>query len=242
MLTAYLKQTGRLLQNPQASPSLYATSDLTDFINIARGQVAGEAECIRAQSSLVLGIGSNVYSFSSLTFASPSVVSGIQGALNLRQALLAQGTGQVWLRPRNFEWFTLYVLNNPSPAQNIPTDWSQFGQGVNGTVYFGPTPNGSYGVQFDTVCYPIPLVDDSTVEAIPYLWTDAVPFFAAYYALLSAQSAARQADADRMFARYTQFMQRARQASTPSVLPTQNPQQPSPVRENQLGMTGGGAG
>ena len=57
------------------------------------------------------------------------------------------------------------------------------------------------------------MYDSTTPEAIPYLWTDAVPFFAAYYALLSAQAGQRQGDADRMFARYQEFTNRARRFS-----------------------------
>ena len=91
---------------------------------------------------------------------------------------------------------------------------------------------------------PIALVDDTTPEAIPYLWTDAVPFFAAYFALLSAQAGARQAEADRMFARYQEFTNRARRFATPSVLPFIYPQSGNPVQANQLGLqpAGGGGG
>jgi hypothetical protein len=95
------------------------------------------------------------------------------------------------------------------------------------------------------VCFPITLASDSDPEAIPYLWTDAVPYFAAYLALLSAQSQARQADAERMFSRYSEFLNRARRFATPSVLSGIYPQNPSPVMQNQLGIqraAGGGGG
>jgi hypothetical protein len=71
-------------------------------------------------------------------------------------------------------------------------------------------------------------VNDTTAEAIPYLWTDAVPYFAAYLALLSSQTGARTADADKMMQRYTEFVERAKRAATGDVLPWQYQGQPVP--------------
>ena len=55
------------------------------------------------------------------------------------------------------------------------------------------------------------------ISNIPYLWTDAVPWYAAAYALWSAQNNARMADAERYFNTYTMFVERARKASNPSI-------------------------
>jgi len=244
VLTAYETQTQRLLQNPKAPNPLYATSDIDSWINTARGQLAGEGECIRAQGSLVLTQGVNLYSFASITFPTSSSVSGIQGVINVRTAMFNVASGLQWMRPRPFEWFSFYELNSPvylqTANQGPPAVWAQYGQGVNGTIYVSPVPDQTYTISADCVCYPINLVSDSTVEAIPYLWTDAVPFFAAYFALLSAQVGQRQAEADRMFQRYQEFVNRARRFATPSVLPGLYPQQANPTRANQLGVGGGG--
>lgn len=243
MLNQYLSETQALLQNPNAPSSLYSTASLTANINTARGQVAGESESIRAIGTLTLTAGVQVYPFSAINFGSPPGVSGIQGAINARTAWVGVGAGQIWLRPRPFEWLSLYELNNPNPSQAQPQVWSQYGQGVNGTIYFSKVPDQQYTVQLDCVCYPIALATDSTVEAIPYLWTDAVPYFAAYLALLGAQASNRQADAQRMFQLYQEFVNRARRFANPSVLPYQYPQSGSPVRANQLGISppsGGG--
>ena len=112
------------------------------------------------------------------------------------------------------------------PPSGIPLSWAQYGQGssgqgtgsgASGSFYIDPLPDAIYPLTCDCVCYPIALVNDATVEAIPYLWTDAVPFFAAYYALLSSQTSARVADANRMFETYKTFLDRARQFSNPAV-------------------------
>ena len=63
-------------------------------------------------------------------------------------------------------------------------------------------------------------------------YADAVPYYAAYLAFLSAQ---RAADADRMWQQYQTFAARARQMSNGPVNPTQYPQGGNPVMNNQLG-------
>ena len=107
---------------------------------------------------------------------------------------------------------------------------------MTGSIFVDPLPDTGYVAKLDAVCYPVDLVDDTTPEAIPYPWTDAVPFFAAYYALLSSQNATRQADADRMMARYSEFVSRARRTSNASVLPMTYEQSGDPTESNKLGL------
>lgn len=241
MLAQYLTQTARLLQNPPAAPALYATSDLTSFINTARGQVAGDAECIRVLGSLPLAVGNRgPYPFSAINVGTSSV-TGVDGPFNVRQVMVVIGGGNLNVRSRPWPWFQLYKLSRVVPPTGRPSTFSQYAQGTSGSLYFDPVPDVAYVAAVDTVCRPIALVDDTTVEAIPYPWTDAVPFFAAYLALLSAQ---RAADADAMLKRYENFRDRARKSSTPGVLPGQYPQQSDPTMENKLGLAAqrGGAG
>ena len=152
--------------------------------------------------------------------------TGVQGVINVSSISLVIGNGQKWMTPRPWPWFSLYNNNNVVPQVGPPTEWAQFGQGsagtgtgsgASGTIFVDPTPDVDYTINCNTTCYPINLVDDTTVEAIPYLWTDAVPFFAACYALWSAQNNARMADAERYFNTYNMFVERARKASNPSV-------------------------
>lgn len=252
MLTAYITQTQRLLQNPKSPTSLYSTSDITDWINIARGQLAGESECIRRIGTLSTVANQQAYDFASITLpGGASSASGLQGVINVRRVMYSVASGQKWLPPRPWEWFDLYVNNNPVPQAGPPTVWSQYGQGSapgstgsfsGGSLYVN-TPDIVYTLNLDCVCYPIALADDSTKEAIPYLWTDAVPFFAACYALWSAQTNARMADAERYFNTYKMFVERARQASNPSVGRWQYAQALDPAQAGKLGIkapAGGG--
>jgi hypothetical protein len=250
MLATYRTNLQNLLQSPGAPTLLYSLTNLDIWINLARGQLAGEAECIRSIGTLTTVIGQRPYNFSSLSFGTPSV-TGIQGAIHVRRVSYTVGqnqqglAGQQWIPPRAWEWFDLYHLNNVVPTAGPPVVWSQFaqgsagagtGSGATGSFYVDPPPDFTYTLNCDCVCYPIALVDDTTVEAIPYLWTDCVPFFAAYYAYLSSQTGARQADAERMYNHYQTFLQRARQASNPSVNRTQYEQASDPAQAAKMGI------
>ena len=115
----------------------------------------------------------------------------------------------------------------------MPYEYSQYKQGEAGTLYFAPVPDQPYVANVDAVCVPSPLVDDTTVEVIPGPFSDAVPYYAAYLAFLSAQ---RATDADRMWKEYQKFAARGRQISNGSVNPQQYVQSQNPVMANQLGM------
>jgi hypothetical protein len=224
VLNSYLSQTENLLQNPAAPTTLYASVSLVQWINQARAQLAGESEAVKFIGSLTLAAGTRTYSFSAISIAG----IGLSSVLKVEQIWLQSGGGQVWIQPRPWPWFSIYNLNNASPTTVTPTTWAQYLPGVNGSLYFDPIPPTSITALIDTVCLPAPLVTDSTAEAIPALWQDAVCYFAAYLALLSAQTGAREAYANRMFERYTEFVNRARRFATPGILPVLYPQNLNP--------------
>lgn len=247
MLAAYVTATQNLLQSPGAPATLYSAANLLIWINTARGQLAGEAECIRRIATINTVTNQQAYNFSSLTISDATVA----GAIHARRLSYNVGSGQKWFTPRAWEWFDYYHLNNPVPVPGPPTVWAQYaqgsapgatGSGSGGSFYIDPPPDQVYVINADCVCYPIPLVDDTTVEAIPYLWTDAVCYFASYLALLSSQTSARMADAERMFGYYTTFMQRARQFANPSVNRGQYEQTPDPTSMSRLGLVQKGNG
>lgn len=250
MLTAYLTDTKNLLQNPSAPTTLYDTTSLTIWINKARGQVAGEAECCRVLGTISTVIDQRNYNFSSIN-TGVSATNGVAGVIHVRAIRYAVGDGYQWVRPRNWEWFDLYKMNNPVPVSGAPEVWSQYGQGAipisggsdaSGSFFLDPPPNIIYALTCDCVCFPIPLVNDATKEAIPFMWTDAVPFLAAYFALMSAQTGARYGDAERLFQHYETFMERARKQANPSVNRYLYQQSPDPTLINKLGQQPKAAG
>jgi hypothetical protein len=250
LLAAYEKQTRRLLQLPGSqSTGLYSDADIIDFINIARGQVAGEGECVRVMATIPTVAGQQVYRFQDAVFPSTPLLSGVQGIINIRSISSQVGTGSLWMTPRPWPWFSLYELNNAAPQQAIPTVWSQFGQGAassgaanttvnGGSFYLSPIPDDIYTLNLNAVCYPQPLALDTDVEALPYFWTDCVPFFAAYFALMSAQTNARMADAANMYkGHYEEFMDRARKQSNASTNRWQYDGAGDPAQGPKMGIT-----
>ncbi len=244
------------MQNPASPSSLYATADLTSWINIARGQLAGETESIRVIGTIQTAIGIRNYSFSSVNIGVPAT-TGAQGIIHVRRISYNVASGQKWMAARGWEYFDQYFLNNPVPQNGPPSEWSQYGQGSSGqgsitgigggtmssgSFYLDPPPDFIYTLNCDCVCYPQALAADTDVEAVPYIFTDAVPYFAAYLALLSSQTSARQADAERMFGYYQTFVQRARHFSNPSVNRGMYQQEPDPTRINKLGLQQKAAG
>jgi hypothetical protein len=244
VLTQYQTRTQQLLQNPGAPISLYSLTDVNLWINIARGQIASEGECVRFLGSLATVIGQRNYDFSAINVGTPAT-TGRQAVLHVRNILIQVGSGYLPLYARAWEWFTQFYLGNPATPNGFPAVWSQYGQGgaglgtgssASGNIYFDPPPDAAYNLLLDCVCYPINLVDDTTVEAIPFPWTDAVAFFAVYFALLSSQTSARQGDANRIFAAYQEFMSRARRFSNPSQQGPIYAQAQDPTLVAKLGM------
>lgn len=228
MLDRYLQRTQLLLTDPLFE--VFNEGDLTNWINMARGQIAGDSECIRVMGTLPTTAAQQQYSFATISLG--GLTSSVLGVLNVRQITYTIASGAKSLHSRSFPWFNTYILSQPVPTPGPPTVWSQFGQGALGTIYTNVL-DGNYTLNLDTVCYPVDLVDDTTPEAIPYQWTDAIPFYAAYYAALTVGAADK---AKAMFDEYSKFIVRARGAATPSVLPGNFAQPADPFIGNRLGL------
>lgn len=87
--------------------------------------------------------------------------------------------------------FTVYqgfVRNYPQQYRYVPTIYSQYGQGVSGSLYLYPLPSHTYQFETDCLCLPTDLLDDGDYEAIPSPWQDAVPYMAAQLCYLELQN------------------------------------------------------
>lgn len=229
-LSQYLAITQSLIQTPQSPIPLLTTALLTTYINIARGQVAGQGECLPAFGSLAVNTGSVNYPFSSISFPESSIISGV---INIRMIQVpVAGGGMQRLYPREWPWYVTFVSSRRVPKIGPPKIWAQYRQGSLGVIYLNHL-DAAYTLNVDAICYPVDLVDDNTPDGIPYLWSDAVPFYAAYYAYMAMQ---RQADADHMLQRYSQMMESAHAAVTPAVQPGSFPQGPDPMMSNRIGV------
>lgn len=145
---------------------------------------------------------------------------GVDSVIGVNSVSCQWGSGSVYkpmLRWRPWSWFQANCRVYSVSAMNFPSYWSQFGQGVNGSFYLFPIPSQVLSLDVDAICLPINLVDDTTFDALPYPWTDAVPYFAAYQCYMNSS---RAPDAMRMFStnpqapgQYQIFMARARKMS-----------------------------
>ena len=157
--------------------------------------------------------------FSALDILS-AFTPGVDSVIGVNSIACQWGSGSVYkpmLRWRPWAWFQANCRVYSVSAMNFPSYWSQFGQGVNGSFYLFPIPSQVLSLDIDAICLPINLADDSTFDAIPYPWTDAVPYFAAYQCYMNSS---RAPDAARMFStnqqapgQYQIFMARARKMS-----------------------------
>jgi hypothetical protein len=140
--------------------------------------------------------------------------------------------GAVLITPREWEFFNTFVLAQPAPVAGPPNTWAQHGQGINGTIFVN-TPDLPYVLNLDTVCVPSSMSSDSDPEPIPGLWVDAIPYYAAYLAMLTNH----EEGADNMLKLYEEYVRRARQFATPSVLSGQYSQAPDMMMASRLGIT-----
>lgn len=231
LLSQYLSLTRSLIQTPPSPIPLISDALLTQDINLARRQIAAQAECVPAQGTLAVNPSSQQYPFSAIQFPASS---GVAAAINARTITW----GMVGLPGRKpmypFPWarFNNFVLAQPVPAAGQPHYWAEYGQGTGGSIYTNQL-DGDYTLNVDAIGLPVDLVDDSTPDAIPALWEDAVPFYAAFYAFMQLQ---RQGDADMMLQRFQAIMGRAQAGATPSVQPGAFPGGGDPMLANRLGI------
>lgn len=218
-LNAYLAAVERLLHDP--TNQFWSSADLTAYINQARGQVAAESQSVRVLPASGSGqnqtvAGQEVYTFASLK-SLVQETSGVNAILQVKSIAVSWGAMKPLLDQMVWSDFQAYLRSYSTGLQGQPTCWAQYGQGEAGSVYLWPVPSDAMAMDWDCICTPIDLATDSDAEAIPYPWTDAIPFFAAYLAQTNAQ---RPDQAKQMFDQYTMFMKRGRGMSDSEFIPS----------------------
>ncbi len=195
-----------------AAGSLY---DKSTTISFTGGGETAAATATATVNCLNTVAAQEVYTFAAAnTFA--ALTSGVSSILFVESVAVSWGA----LKPvlNQWNWNDLQARVRAYPIQSgQPAIWSQFGQGIGGSIYLQPVPTSILPMEWNCVCIPIALVDDNTAEAIPYPWTDCVPYFAAYLGMMNAR---RPEEAKNMFAVYEQMMMRARAFSESSFVPS----------------------
>lgn len=137
-----------------------------------------------------------------------SPLTGVRAAIGVKSVSVNWGQGGGSQQPMLRYWaFSVYQAYfryyGQTGLQGQPCVWTRY----QNNILIRPVASSVYPMQWDCICSVVDLVDDSTVEAIPYPFTDAVPYYAAYMALLNGQ---RAGDAQAMLDQYTLFANRAR--------------------------------
>lgn len=157
------------------------------------------------------------YSFSSYIPALQLAQPGASGIIGLQSISASWGSMKPTLDYKSWTTFQAQYRAWNVGQQNYPAIWSQYGRGAGGQCYLWPIPAVVSQMDWDAYCNPIPLVNDTTVEAIPDPFTASVKYYAAYLAYLNAQ---RKDDAQFMQALFQQNLIENGVATTPSNAPS----------------------
>jgi hypothetical protein len=162
-------------------------------------------------------IGQEAYSFPSATSALQLAQPGALSVIALQSVSVSWGTIKPTLNYAPFTTFQAQLRSYNVGQETYPQLWSQYGRGTGGNCYLWPIPAVVSQMDWDAYCLPIPLVTDSTIEAIPDPFTEVVKYYAAYLAYLNAQ---RRDDAEYMKQQYTQHLVLNGVSTTPSYSPS----------------------
>lgn len=213
MLTFYQQQTSRLLHDPNNVN--FPLADITVYINIARGQIASQSQCVRSLDTVNLVSGTETYAL-----PTTGTQAGTGPAIAVLNISVPWGTYTPTMDHYSFSEFQAYFRLFSGTVSGFPECWAQLGDAQSGTVYFFPIPGQAFASLWDCAHTVAPLNTDSDPEAIPYPFTDAVPYFAAYLALVNAQ---RYNEAKAALTVFTMFMKSARSSVNPLFMGTQYP-------------------
>ena len=157
-----------------------------------------------------------VYTFQSVSALVKANFPGVAQIISIQSVAVSWGSWKPAMRNLPWSMFQAYCRAWNIGEQNYPTVWSQYGQGENGSIYLYPIPSVLAQMDWDCYCSPIDLSLDTDVEALPHPFTEAVPFYAAYWAFMSAQN---QDAAMAMRAEYKNQMAEARSYVSPALIP-----------------------
>jgi hypothetical protein len=210
VLNAYLTTTRNYLHDPNGQ--VYSTAQLTAYINQGRGQVATLTGCCRTLQIVNTVVNQE-------TYALPAI-----NANGLGQVIGVMGISVPWggnLKPTidRVTWSVLQAMyrSYSGLVAGFPQVWGQYGDASGGLVYMFPIPSQVLASEWDCVATVLPLAADTDPELIPYPFTDAVPMYAAWQALIGAQ---RYQDAQAMMGMYRQTLKDARAGVMPVFVPS----------------------
>jgi len=162
-------------------------------------------------------INQETYPVSSYNGAVQQYAPGAQNIIGIQSVSVSWGSFKPTLENVSWTKFQARYRSYNIGQQNYPSVWSRYGRGLGAVIYLWPIPAVVSQMDLDTYCQVIPLVNDTTVEALPEPWTNAVKYYAAYLAYLNAQ---RKDDAMFMQQLFKEHLVANGVADTPSMSPS----------------------
>lgn len=200
--------------------SIAVTAAGTGYDNTTTITFTGGGMTVAATATPTINCLNTVNAQEVYTFAAANtyarLTSGVDSILFIESVAVSWGA----LKPvlDQWNWNDLQAKVRAYPiTSGQPAIWSQFGQGESGSIYLRPVPTGALPMDWNCVCTPIDLVTDATAEAIPYPFSDAVPYYSAWLAFMNAR---RPQEAQNMFGMYETIMRRSRAQSESTFIPS----------------------
>ncbi len=136
-----------------------------------------------------------------------SAITGASQILTINSIAISWGSMKPTLRYRPWGEFQAYYRAYNVAAQGYPRIWSQYQRGTQGSFYLWPVPSQAAQMDLDCTCLPSDLGFESNddVDAIPYPWSNAVPYKAAEVAVLGEPDLREMAE--KFLAHYDRRMQ-----------------------------------
>ena len=166
----------------------WTLADKDSYLNEGIGQRDLDTGGNRSLITFVLTVADDTYTFTDLGNTRVFDIVGINLIYNNLRIVLDQFS---------FSELNAQVRQYSPPYQWAPLAWARYGPNQ---VVFAPAPSIAYTTEWDCCLFSSPLVNASDTDPLPYPYTQAVTFYAAYKAKL----ARRQFDEAESFLRQYQ--------------------------------------
>ena len=154
-------------------------------ITITDATGKGAAATTTTSSLLQTQDGQEIYNFSDFDL---STFPGVKEVIAIRSVSVIYANYRYSLPMYSFSTYQAQIRQYPLLYYYVPTMATQFGQGASGSLFLYPVASQPYQLEVDCVGWPMDLMTDQDVEAIPDPWTEAVPYLTAHYCYLSLQN------------------------------------------------------
>ena len=212
--SAFVDQNGTILQVAVRNPGFGYVAPPTLTLS---GPGSGAVLSPVISPHLCTAPGQEIYNFSGFNTVINGVNPGIKSLIAIQSVSISYGIAKPTLDQCSFSEMQAYLRSTGIGQTSFPQVWAQYGQGSTGSLFLWPIPSVYASMDVDAYCLPIDLVDDSTPEAIPYPWTDCVPYYAAFMAF---QAKRMRDDASYMFAEAKRTIREGRAYATASMVPS----------------------